>query len=309
VHAAPYRARGTKVMGSDILETLRSRVTKARGILAALFVVAVAGISIALISHSRDVSQKSAAPAAAEPRPPGISSAPGSDLIDLALVQNSRPIYPYSIIPGGVSSAVDLKSAIANDPVVASHYSGFDLAKARVVRLDKELRAYVSYRMGNNVYWTSHKLAVRAGESILTDGRHLARTHCGNRLSETAVKPINSKEPLTAELETPELLGPTFSSDGPVVAWIPSGPFAPQAPPPGSDQGGFIPPFVPIFFGGGSPNSPSHPHFPKNPIPPLIPIPPVVPPNPTPEPGTLMLIATGFSVAWSMRRKFKLPKH
>jgi hypothetical protein len=294
-------------MGSDILETLRSRVTKARSISAALFVVAVASICVALIPHGRNLSQKSVAPIAAEPRPPGISSAPGSDVIDLALVQNSRPIYPYSIIPGGVSSAVDLKSAIAKDPVVASHYSEFDLAKARVVRLDKELRAYVSYRMGNNVYWTSHKLVVRAGESILTDGRHLARTRCGNRLSETVVKPINSKEPLISELETPEVLGPTFSSDGPVVAWIPSGPFAPQAPPPGSDQGGFIPPFVPIFLGGGSPNFPSHP--PKNPIPPVIPIPPVVPPSPTPEPSTLLLVATGFSAAWSMRHKCKGPKH
>jgi hypothetical protein len=294
-------------MGRDILKRFQFRARKARNTSAVIFVVFVAGICAALIPNGGNVSQESAAPLTVENAvPSGFPSAPGSPFIDLALVQNSRPVYPYSIIPGGVSSARDLKSAIASDPVVASHYSGFDLAKARVTRLNKELGAYISYRIGNKVYWTSHKHVLRAGENIITDGLHLARTRCGNRFSETAVKPVYSKEPTIAELETPEPGLLSFPFESPVATWMSSGPIAPlspQATPPGSDHGGFIPPIVPIFFGGGSPTRPSHNPPPTNPVPPITPV------NPVPEPSSLLLLATGFSAILGMRRKFKLPKH
>lgn len=294
-------------MGSDILEALRRfRVRKTRSISAVLSVVIVASICATLIAHGRNVSQKSAAPATAEHTPASAtSSGPGAAIIDLVLMQNSRPIFPYSIIPGGVSSTKELKSAIESDPVVASHYSGFNLAKARVTRVEKDLPAYVSYRMGSKVYWTSRKLVIRAGEYIITDGHHLARARCGNRLSETAVKPIISNEPPIAELETPPFGDLSFSPDGPVATWIPSRPLGPEGAPPGSGSGGFFPPIVPIFIGGGGGGSPT---FPSHKTPARNPVPPVPPVNPTPEPGTLLLVATGISGAYSMRRKFKLPK-
>ena len=64
----------------------------------------------------------------------------------------NRPVYPYSIVPGGVRDAADLKWAAEHDPVVAAHYAGFDYDHARVVRLVLAQTAYVSYRMGNKVY-------------------------------------------------------------------------------------------------------------------------------------------------------------
>jgi hypothetical protein len=246
-------------MGRDILEQFRFQARKARNTFAALFIVSVAGICAALIPIGGNDAQESAAPATVENAPP--ADFPSAAGIDLALPLNSRPVYPYSIIPGGVSSPKELKSVIATDPVVASHYSGFDLAKARVIRLNKKLAAYVSYRKGNKVYGTPHKLIIHAGESIITDGLHSARTRCGNRISETAVKPVDAKEFLIAQLETPEPDARPFPLGSALAPWVGSNSVAP----PGSDQGGFIAPIVPIIFGGGSPSHPSHNPPPTNP--------------------------------------------
>jgi PEP-CTERM motif-containing protein len=304
-------------MGSNILEWLRFQAGKARNTSAALLIVFLTCLCLGLIPYGGNQSTESAAPApVGNALTWGFPTLPVAPGIDLALPLNSRPVYPYSIIPGGVTNPRELKSAIATDPVVASHYSGFDLTKARVVLLKKDLAAFVSYRKGNNVYWTSHKLVVHAGENVITDGHRLARTRCGNQISETAVKPVNSKDPTIAELETPEPDRRSYPPDSPLAPWVGSNPVA---VPPGSDHGGFLPPIVPIIFGGGggSPSHPSHNPPPTNPVPPGPPLippppdnppPPVTPPTTVPEPGSLLLLATGISATLAMSRKFKLPK-
>ena len=45
----------------------------------------------------------------------------------------SRTVYKYSVVPGGVRSVQELKWAAEHDPVVAAHYAGFDYDRARVV--------------------------------------------------------------------------------------------------------------------------------------------------------------------------------
>jgi hypothetical protein len=97
-----------------------------------------------------------------------------------------------------------LKKAIANDPIVAGHYRGFDLANARVEKLEKPKVAFVSYRMGNDVYWTRKPLVIRAGEKVLTDGVNIARTRCANQLS-TMPGPTSEFEPPAVTLDTPML--------------------------------------------------------------------------------------------------------
>ncbi|MGA8232104.1 MAG: hypothetical protein WB795_11550, partial [Candidatus Acidiferrales bacterium] len=57
-----------------------------------------------------------------------------------------RVVYPYSVIPGGVQSTMELTSAVMHDPVVAGHYSDFDIARAKLVRLDHDEVVHVSYR-------------------------------------------------------------------------------------------------------------------------------------------------------------------
>lgn len=308
-------------MGSDILEWFRFQAGKARKTFAALLIVFVAGLCAALILNVGNYSLEPAADAVENSGPTDFSLAAGTFNIDLALPLNSRPVYPYSIVPGGVDSPKELKSAIARDPLVAAHYSGFDLAKARVTRLNKDMAAYVSYRKGNKVFWTSHKLVIRAGENIITDGLHSARTRCGNRISEIAAKPVDGKEPSIAQLERPEPEVQSLPIGSPLAPWIGSNPGAPLSLPLGSNPGGFLPPIIPIISGGGIPPSHSshNPPPPVPPGPPLIPPPPNTPPppgppppgpppTPVPEPGSLLLLATGISAALAMGRKSKPPK-
>ena len=113
-----------------------------------------------------------------------------------------RPTYPYSIIPGGAPSAQALRKAIASDPVVRNHYANFDLSRTRVVRLTEARVAHVSYRIGDEVFWTGRRLLLKAGETVLTDGVHYARTRCGNQL---AVSPgiTSADEPTPEVFDTP----------------------------------------------------------------------------------------------------------
>lgn len=311
-------------MGSDILDWITLQAAKARNTTAALLILFVTCVCVALIPTASSNSPELPAPAAVENAfLSGFPTVPMTLGMDLALPLNARPVYPYSIVPGGVSSPRELKSAIASDPVVASHYSGFDLAKARVIQLKKDLAAFVSYRKGDHVYWTSHKLVIRAGESVITDGAHSARTRCGNRISEIAVKPVNSKDPTIAELETPEPDARAFPEDSPLDPWIVLNPVGPILARPESNNGGYFPPVVPFFFGGGSPSQPTQHRPPASlvpPGPPLIPPPPDTPPPPAgqpppftpptmvPEPGSMLLLATGISATLALGRKLKLPK-
>jgi hypothetical protein len=114
-----------------------------------------------------------------------------------------RPQYPYSIVSGGVHDVHELKYAVEHDPVVASHYAGFDYAHARVVRLLLERSVYVSYRIGNRVYWTRHKVKLRKGETLLTDGKMTARTRCANRVEEKPQQESSRMEPPAMVFDEP----------------------------------------------------------------------------------------------------------
>ncbi|MEH6433951.1 PEP-CTERM sorting domain-containing protein [Massilia sp. DD77] len=114
-----------------------------------------------------------------------------------------RRIYPYSIVPGGAASREELAQAIKADKVVADHYAGFDVDKAQVVTVAKPRAVYVSYRKGDKVYWTSKKLMLAEGETLLSDGKNEMRTRCANRISDTPQLPVAPSEPSEAELDVP----------------------------------------------------------------------------------------------------------
>jgi len=204
---------------------------------------------------------------------------------ELQPVEN--PLFSYSIIPGGARSADELKNAMANDPTVAEHYAGFDLGKTHTVPAESSRLMYVSYRMGNSVFWTKRRLRIPAGEKLITDGNLEARTRCGNRLSELPVEPVSPEEP------TEEAMERTQDSDLLAIETPP--PAMPLSPPPTTDIppiGGhhiFIPPIIPIWWGAGTPPGGI----------------PVTPPG-VPEPETYMLVAMGLSGLWLLRKKRKL---
>ena len=160
--------------------------------------------------------------------------------------QPLRLVYPYSVIPGGVQSAAELQSALERDPVAAKHYQGFKVDSATLVRMPIEKLAYVSYRIGNQIYWTSRKVRLARDERVLTDGSHLIRSRCGNRISFERQPGESSKlEPIEAEMD---LLAETFSDSTVISPWnedlviaLPSLPAGkstsvPAAPPGGSPR-------------------------------------------------------------------------
>ncbi len=110
---------------------------------------------------------------------------------DLAYIgaTQSRKVYRFSVVPGGVYSGAELAAVRRIDPVVAEHYSDFG-SSAVVTRLKEDMFVYISYRSGNKVYWSRKKHKVCKGETVLTDGKNLARTRCGNRLSRVFKMPV-----------------------------------------------------------------------------------------------------------------------
>src|SRR5258708_2744344 len=205
-----------------------------------------------------------------------------------AASQPQRPIFPYSIVPGGVRDARELQSVASHDPVVAQHYSDFRIAAAHTVRLEKPLQMYVSYRRNNNVYWTRNRMVIPAGETLISDGENLARVRCGNRLSAIAAKPVSVSEPTKEELSTPNFVPPLMAEllPGDADGFFPCPPAsALPALPPGSatTTGANTPPpaiFPPLLPPGAHPNSPNTP---------------VVPLVSTPEPRTFTFLFAGIA--------------
>lgn len=115
----------------------------------------------------------------------------------------NRPVYPYSVVPGGVQSGRELKWVAEHDPVVAAHYAGFDYDHARIVRLTLARTVYLSYRIGNKVYWTSHRISLHKGETLITDGKITGRTRCANRVEEVPQQATSLMEPPAVKFEEP----------------------------------------------------------------------------------------------------------
>jgi hypothetical protein len=109
--------------------------------------------------------------------------------------RDARPVYRYSVIPGGVRTPEELIDAMATDSVVAAHYSGIDKAKVRSAQLTEPMNAHVSYRIGDRVYWTKRKITLQAGEQVLSDGKTLVRARCGNNVSLDPLLPTLDNEP------------------------------------------------------------------------------------------------------------------
>jgi len=220
----------------------------------------------------------------------------------------ARALYPFSVIPGGVENARELRKALTRDPVAAAHYAEFDLAKAHVIRLNHDWPLYVSYRMGDRIFWTGKKLRIHKGERVITDGVLSARTRCGNLLSATPILPVSPREPSAEAMEA--VAPPEIAAELPPLPFHPVNvpplppPAYPITPPTGPPAGPIPPPAYPIT----PPTGPSAGPIP----PPYFPIP--GPPGRSigvPEPsefslvaiGTFVVLAAGWLVAIRRKRK------
>ena len=203
-----------------------------------------------------------------------------------------RPVYLYSVIPGGVASAEELRQAMERDPVVAREFEGFDFQRAHLVEVSGKQSMHLAYRVGDKVYWTRKKVTLHPGETLISDGKIVARTRCGNRIAMAPLGPPAFTEPVDADFDQP-----LFSNDM-VTQEVEPQPenyaMAPMSAPPveanalqPTKRKRMIPFFILPFFGvpGGGGGS-SH-----------------TPLAVAPEPGTLLLFATGLAgVCWKVRK-------
>lgn len=196
----------------------------------------------------------------------------------------ARTVYPHSVVPGGVLSETELEASIAKDPVVATHYRDVMPARLQATRLSAAVDAYLSYRSANSVYWTSHTIHLPKGELILSDGVHMIRARCGNRLTFTLPLEAAKLPEAPPVIEPPQLV---FEYGMPPLFSPPTIPLSQPIP---SQAENFWPPAVPPpswccstggFPGGWYAPRPDHPE----PRPPGI-----------PEPAALLLLGTGMMV-------------
>ena len=175
-----------------------------------------------------------------------------------AAPEPARPVYRHSIVPGGAYSRAEVADAIKKDAVVAAHYQDIDVDKVHATTAGVARAVYVSYRVGNQVYWTKNRVRLAPGETVLTDGDTEIRARCGNLVSEHPQHPVAAEEPPLAALDEPETGLSTMAGDrGPegTFAHLPllGGPHGsssmafegldPAAGPPSLD--------APMWFGGG----------------------------------------------------------
>jgi hypothetical protein len=229
----------------------------------------------------------------------------------------ARPVYPYSVVAGGIENARELKWIAEHDPVVAAHYAGFDYDRAREVQLVLARSVYVSYRIGNRVYWTRRRVKLHKGEKLITDGKMTARARCANRVEELPQKVMSSSEPPVAKFEEP--VGPSQgtavqSPPVPFESALLTRPGAPGAEPTAPltlynpiSGGGWTPLFPPPISGGSAcppakkgdkeANAVSGDKKKGGPC-------SGPPPESVPEPASWLLMASGIAgIYWSARRK------
>ena len=110
-------------------------------------------------------------------------------------------LYPFSVVARGVHTRDDLTAAMERDAVVADHYGSIAADSFRLERVASPRLVYVSYRKGDDVYWTRNRVPLYTGETVLTDGRTSIRARCGNRISETPMAPTLDDEPTAADFD------------------------------------------------------------------------------------------------------------
>lgn len=211
------------------------------------------------------------------------------------LEEETRKVYPYSIVPGGAATVDEAKFAMSRAEVHA-YYADFNLAVLREEKLSAPLSGYVSYRYGEKTYWTAKTITLRAGETVFTDGVHIARGRCLNCYSAFPMFPTRPNEPTEKVLDTPVDV-PVFAYKFPMLPvetptlppppeeLTPTAPILPTTTPtkPG---GGIWFPLLPII-------PPIHRHHPP-PSGPILP-PPIIPPvTVVPEPNYVWILAAGF---------------
>src|SRR5688572_30050977 len=123
----------------------------------------VIGPALILLAVSRFVPDRTIAPA-------DVNVGPVERTVERTAARRSRLVYRHSVIPGGVYSQEELVAAADRDPVVFARYGSLSRTAMRAVAVAGPRHAHMSYRIGDQIYWTKRKLPLLAGEMTLTNG-------------------------------------------------------------------------------------------------------------------------------------------
>jgi hypothetical protein len=265
-----------------------------------ILAVAISSLATALVARSRFF-----APEHERLRNVAIEIAKQADSADTSdaflAVSVRRPNYRHSVIAGGAYDASELRNAIETDAIVAAHYKQLDQSRVKVETVAHDRYVHVSYRKGNQIFWTRNKVLLRQGETILTDGKTQIRARCGNCISEQPLLPTSEAEPDVVEFDrltegAPAL--PDAVADPSLAPALPGATEIPLSAP--VEEGVILPPARPFGSGIYGPIASGTPSDPFGPTPPADPpalgmpestLPPTsridVPPlfTPTPPPG------------------------
>ena len=191
--------------------SFRNRRRDARAVIAAIAVVSAFVSAVLYLEQLKE--------ARVDPLAAANETVLAHDLdLEPARDESPRTIYPFSVIPGGVYSAGEFAAAVATDAPVGAHYGDVIPAAMHVKTVDGPRAAYMSYRVGDQIYWTKGKLALHEGERVLSDGSVTVRARCGNRLSDEPMLPVSDAEPPVEAFENdpapPVVAAPPVLADG-----------------------------------------------------------------------------------------------
>ena len=128
-------------------------------------------------------------------------------------------------MPGGLRSLRDAEDSVNSDPLVAQHYRDLHLENLMLRRTAAAMDVFVSYRVQNAIYWTSHRIRIAKGELVWLDGKKMVRARCGNRIAFE----LPPETPTAPPLEPPDVafeygLPPSFSPGEPLPPPVESPP-------------------------------------------------------------------------------------
>ena len=240
------------------------------------------------------------------PAPPRVVADASADSPDAGRVVRAespaapvRPVYRHSVVPGGVRSPEEIEYVIQRDHVVAAHYKGINPQLMRNERLKTPLRAHVSYRLGDKVYWTKKPVQLPVNEPVMTDGKTTIRERCGNLISMEPLAPASDEEP---PLPSFDLLMDPMQFAWMRLDYTPPGIPAKPTPRPAARL------LVPGPIGGPllpGTRKAEEPPSTRSVDPPPGSVTPVDPPLPVPEPNTLTMfgLAGAAGVAHYLRKR------
>lgn len=203
----------------------------------------------------------------------------------------NRPVYPYSVVPGGIQSLEELKQVMEHDPVISRQFQGFDFERAHAVQVSERHAVYVSYRIGQKVYWTRRKIWLQRGETLITDGKIVARARCGNRVAKVPLDAGSPLEPSEEDLDQPYSMDPAAVNAASPPSDLPPAPPGEVATTSTGRKWWLLPLFAAPLAAVPATSGSSH-----------------QPLAVAPEPATMLLLSSGLAGVYWRSRKYRRKK-